>query len=110
MRLAEVGRPLPRAAEAYAEDAKWHEYILGDDGHGAEWRTVFRVDPSQAQALWNRVAAASINAPVTEIRPSRFGATRVELTFNGRRATVLLGWFSDHPGDAPRLVTAYPAP
>jgi hypothetical protein len=109
----EVGKPLPRGADAYVEDDKWHGYILDDDGHGFEWRRVFRIDRSQSDELWRAFADIALTADVTRVRPSRFGigcATRTELTFNERTANVVLGWWYDRPGDPPRLVTAYPTP
>ena len=111
MPAPEVGGPLPRAADAYVEEAKWWRYVLADDGHGPHWQRVFRVELDQAGELWERFAEIARNAQVSNVRPSGFGigcAIRAELTFNGRTADVVLGWFYDRPEDAPRLVTAYP--
>ncbi len=110
---AKIGQPLPRAADTYVEEDKWNDYVRADDGHGKEWRRVFRLEPTQSEELWLALADLARTAPISEVRPSRFGVgcgMTAELTFNGRTAVVLLGWYYDRPGDAPRLVTAYPAP
>ena len=112
MPAPEVGRPLPHGEEAYVVDTKL-DYVLSDKGHGSEWRRVFRAEPSQSSALWAALAELATSALVTDSRPTAFGTrceTRAELTFNGRTATVVLGWWYDQPGDRPRLVTAYPTP
>lgn len=86
----EIGRPLPRAADAYVEQPKWHGYVLADDGHGQEWRRVFRVGRSQADELWQAVARAVLDAPVTEVRTGPRGVgcgIHMILSFNGRTAT-----------------------
>jgi hypothetical protein len=109
----EVGEPLPRGDDAYVTDSKWHDYVLADDGHGGEWRRVFRVEKTQSAALWEAIAELARTAPVTQLRsnPDGFGCgIEAELSFNDRTATVRLGWFYDHPDDPPRLVTAYPTP
>lgn len=99
-----VGQPLPRAAEAWVEDKKWHDYVLGEAGHGPQWQRVFRVEPSQSQQLWAALARLARDAPVSEVRSSRYGigcGVRAHLTFNGRRAPVVLAFFYDRAEDRP---------
>ncbi len=109
----EVGKPLPRGEDAFVEEKKWEGYVLADSGHGPEWRQVFRIDAAQSAELWQSITELARRAPVTQVRPSARGigcGIQAELTFNGRRAVVRLGWFYDHPDAPPRLVTAYPTP
>ncbi len=113
MPAPEIGKPLPRAEDAFVDDVKWHGYVLADDGHGPEWRRVFRVDGAQSPELWHAIAELVLSSPVTEIRPSPRGVgcgIAAELTFNGRTTTVRVGWFYDRVDDPPRLVTAFPTP
>jgi hypothetical protein len=37
----EIGRPLPRAADAYTAQTKWDLWILHDDHHGPHWSSSF---------------------------------------------------------------------
>ena len=78
-----------------------------------EWRRVFRVESSQSAVLWEAFAELAASARVTDVRPTAVGIRcemRTEPSFNGRTAMVMLGWWYDQIGDAPRLVTAYPTP
>lgn len=112
MPAPQIGGRLPRADHVYVVDDKW-EYVLSNRGHGREWRRVFRVEPSQSTALWAAFAELAASSLVTDVRPTAVGIRcemHAELTFNGRTAMVMLGWWYDQDGDAPRLVTAYPTP
>jgi hypothetical protein len=82
-----VGQPLPRADEAYAAPEKWAEWILADRGHGEEWARVFNVHPSDAERIWQAIASAVLDAPVSAVRHVALGVTCevcVELTVNER--------------------------
>jgi hypothetical protein len=106
----EVGRPLPRAPDAYARPEKWTGWIVADDGHGPDWLRVFdEVDPD---TVWPALADALLHAQVDTIRPAFAGSVlcRVDmsLTFNNRTATVRTIWHYADEDAAPRLVTAFP--
>jgi hypothetical protein len=109
-----IGLPLPRATEAYAEPEKWDQWILAERGHGPEWARVFRIGGNDAQRLWNVIADAILDAPISAIRdgsPHGVGCqVRVALTLTDRTARVLTIWHYASMTDAPRLVTAYPTP
>ena len=108
-----VGHPLPRADEAYGTPEKWAEWILADRGHGQEWARVFGAGPADAERIWQAIADAVLDAPISAIRSVALGVTcevRVELTIRERTATVRSAWHYANTEDAPRLVTAFPTP
>jgi hypothetical protein len=110
MTWPEVGKPLPRSESAYAPPEKWTGWILAEEEHGPQWRTVFGdVDRDQ---VWEAMTAQLQSALITNIRtPGSFGLTAevaIRLTLNERTATVLTAWHYDYEGAAPRLATAYP--
>jgi len=108
-----VGHPLPRADEAYGTPEKWAEWILAHRGHGQEWARVFGAGPADAERIWQAIADAVLDAPVSAIRNVALGVTcevRVELTIGERTATVRSAWHYADTEDAPRLVTAFPTP
>jgi hypothetical protein len=110
---AEIGRPLPRASDAYVEEDKWTEYVLADIGHGRQWRRVLLVEPTQAEQLWHALVRLAQGASVTELRPSRFGVgcgSGPSSRSTGAPASCYSPGTNDHPDAAPRLVTAFPAP
>ena len=111
MALPEIGEPLPRAADAWVDDAKWTGWILAARGHGREWQRV--VAGGAGDELWLVLAAGVRNAPVTELRDlGAFGVTcRVPLLlpFGANTIAVRTIWHYADGGAAPRLVTAYPA-
>jgi len=113
MPVPKVGLPLPRADEAYAVPEKWAEWILADRGHGREWAQVFLVHPSDSEQIWQAIADAVLDAPVSAVMKVAVGVTcevRVKLTIEGRTATVRSAWHYADKEDAPRLVTAFPTP
>ena len=107
-----IGRPLPRASRAYASTEKWTYWILAPDGHGADWRRVFRVGPDDRHVIWSALAPELRRAPVVTLRDR--GAhglvcgVAVRITLYGRTAVVLTSWHYRDESAAPRLVTAYP--
>lgn len=108
-----IDHPLPRASEAYATPEKWSEWILADRGHGQEWARVFQVRLDDSEQIWQAIADAVLDAPVSSVRKVALGVTcevRLELTINARTATVRSAWHYAEPEDAPRLVTAFPTP
>lgn len=113
MPVPTVGHPLPRADKAYATPEKWAGWILADRGHGGEWARVFMVRPSDSEQLWQAIADAVLDAPVSAVRKVAVGVTcevRLELTVEERTAAVLSAWHYADTEDAPRLVTAFPTP
>jgi hypothetical protein len=106
-----VGEPLPRAAEAWCEQAKLRDWILGEKGHGSEWRRVFRIQAEDSDLVWESIAEAVLRSPIREVRGEGIAVTYsvlIELTINDRIATVLSAWHYKDESAAPRLVTAYP--
>jgi hypothetical protein len=106
-----VGRPLPRAAEAYTAPEKL-DWILAEHGHGAEWLRVFRIRYADAERRWAAIARAVLGTPVFRVvNRGQYGVVcgvTVQLTLNARSAKVTTSWHYAAAGDAPRLVTAYP--
>jgi hypothetical protein len=109
-----IGRPRPRADDAYVERAKWGLWILAPRGrgHGAEWGRVFRVGPDDAGALWTAIADAVRTAPIVDFHDTREGGVScrvdVRLTIRERSALVRTAWHYAYVTASPRLVTAFP--
>jgi hypothetical protein len=107
----EVGGRLPRAADAHMTPEKM-SWILAEYGHGREWARVFRIGDDAAERLWNALVQATLNAPIFRVidRGERgiVCGVALQLTLNERTATVTTSWHYAAPGEAPRLVTAYP--
>jgi hypothetical protein len=74
------------------------------------WRRVF--GPVQFEDLWQALATAVLEAPVSEIRElGNLGVTcrvLVALRVGGRTAEVRTSWHYFDEDSAPRLVTAFP--
>ncbi len=108
-----VGAPLPRAAEAYATPEKLN-WMLAAHGHGPEWERVFHIAPDDAERAWNAIAQTILGVPIASIRNAgSYGVScevRIVLVLGTRTASVLSAWHYAQPGDAPRLVTAFPTP
>ena len=108
-----VGESLPRVNDACATSEKL-EWMLSEHGHGSEWSHVLWVCSDDAGLVWSAIARAVLDAPVSSIRDlSPFGVgceVLVILTLNARTARVVTAWHYGSVGDAPRLITAYPAP
>jgi hypothetical protein len=88
-------------------------WILAEQGHGREWARVFHIERDGAEMLWNAIEQAVLGASVFRVIDRGWhgivcGVT-LQLTLNGRTATVTTSWHYATAGDAPRLVTAYPA-
>jgi Domain of unknown function (DUF6883) len=109
-----IGEPLPRAAEAWCSEGKWVDWILAERGHGSEWSRVFHVRPDRWERVWEALATAAIGALIQTIRGTAPGGitcgVAIELTIEGRTATVTSAWHYEQEGAAPRLVSAYPKP
>jgi len=105
-----VGRPLPRASDAYSEAAKWSDWVLSEEHHGPDWRAVFGV--VDVEAIWPALREAIMTAPIISIREAADGGLScgvyVSLTLNDRTALVRSAWHYEAENDAPRLVTAFP--
>lgn len=110
MPLPEIGRPLPRAADAYVGDEKWIGYVLADRGHGDDWRRAF--GSFDADELWSMIADALFGAPVAEMHVVEGGGITcrvpISITIGSRTRTVRTVWHFEHDGSPPRLVTAFP--
>ena len=106
-----VGEPLPRAEDAWYEQAKLEDWILAERGHGPEWQRVFNVGVEDSARVCKAIAMAAPQSQVGTVRDR--GAegivcgVRVDLTIGGRSAPVALSWHHTDPLAAPRLVTAY---
>ncbi len=106
-----IGRPLPRASDAYTTPEKI-AWILAAHGHGPEWTRVLRIDEDDTERLWTTIYEATLSAPISAIRDLHpFGVAcelRLLLTLDARTTPALTAWHYESPGDAPRLITAYP--
>ena len=74
---------------------------------------VFRVYPEDFEGIWQGIADAVLNAPVSSIRKIDVGVTcevHVVLTLKARTSTVRSAWHYADTECAPRLVTAFPTP
>jgi hypothetical protein len=107
-----VGRPLPRAADAYTDRRKWDLWILSDDHHGPDWQALF--GDVEFEQAWPALRQAVRTAVVVDVRDlGELGvscAAVVEMTLNGRSRHVRAVWHYESLAAAPRLVTAYPTP
>jgi hypothetical protein len=96
MARAKIGEPLPRAADAFADERKWTR-VFG---------------PVERADVWQSLATAVLPAPVSEVRDlGNLGFTcRVlaTLSLGGRTAEVRTSWHYADEESAPRLVTAFP--
>lgn len=109
-----MGEALPKGRDAWYEQPKWTEWILSRRGHGPEWKAILRVRNEDADALWDAIAAAVVEAPVYGVRVSQGGGVlcevRLQVSVHDRTTMAVTVWHLAHEGAAPRLVTAYPRP
>jgi hypothetical protein len=107
----QVGEPLPRAPDAYAEPTKL-AWILSAEGHGREWARVLHIGEHDTRRFWNGILQCALDAPICKVndrRPHGVGcAIETVLTVGARTAKARIAWHYKNAGDAPRLVTAYP--
>lgn len=107
-----IGDPLPHADRVWFDHVKLEEWVFAEQGHGSEWRRVFRVGVEDWRQAWDAIAIAVLGAPVTTVWDrTPFGVVCgvvVDLSCNHRQAPVTLSWHYPYEGAAPRLVTAYP--
>lgn len=107
----QVGKPLPRGADAYAAPEKL-AWLLSDDGHGREWARVMHIGANDTLRFWTAIAQAVLDTPILAIRDiSPYGANYevpLELSLDERTVTAATIWHYDKADGAPRLVTAYP--
>lgn len=107
-----IDKPLPRAADAYAEPEKWREWIFTERGHGSEWARVFHVDLADTETVWRAITGAILEAPIHKIvdrgQDGLVCGVDMELTIKSRRARVRTSWHYEDAQATPRLVTAYP--
>lgn len=87
-------------------------WILGEEGHGAEWERVMHVGVEDAEEVWQAISALVRTAKVTGLRDlGRFGfncEVDAQLTIGVRSATFRTIWHYATPDAAPRLVSAFP--
>lgn len=110
MTWPQIDQPLPRARDAYSSAGKWDDWILHEEHHGPDWRSVFgEVD---AEMIWPALTEAILVAPVISVRRVADGGVScgvdVSVTLNDRTSTVRTAWHYADEEDAPRLVTAFP--
>jgi hypothetical protein len=114
MRPPGIGKLLPRGRDAWYEERKWTDWILSREGHGPDWAAVAGVHAHDRDVLWVMITAALADAPVYRIDAAADGGltygVRFNIRFRDRGAHVITAWHVRRPGDAPRLVTAYPRP
>jgi hypothetical protein len=107
-----AGEVLPRAAECWYERVKLLDWVLGEKGHGAEWRRVMLVGAEDAEKVWEAISTSVVGARVTGLRElGRFGLNcevDVQLVIGDRSATIRTIWHYATPAAAPRLVSAFP--
>jgi hypothetical protein len=104
-----IGDRLPRAEDAWCEEAKLLRWVLGP-GHGAEWHRVFRVGPEDKWIVWTAIRKSAVGTEIFEVRFPPEGVScgvRTEIAINGRKAPVVISWHYSDPTAAPRLATAY---
>ena len=86
--------------------------MLGPEGHGPEWSTVFHVGLSDWPLVWSSMIDAAIGVPIKIVHDqSPFGFTcgvDAWLTVKGRSALISLSLHYADEDSSPRLVTAYP--
>lgn len=107
-----VGDSLPQAADCWYERSKLYEWVLSEEGHGAEWRQVMRVGAENAEAVWDAISTSAMQAKVSSVRDlGRFGLNceiESQLVIGERSATIRVIWHYAAPDAAPRLVSAFP--
>ncbi len=89
----EIGKPLPRAEDAYVEDEKWSGWILAPPGHAADWNRVF--GPVTADDIWRAIVDVVEVAPIVNIRISQHGIScgvQMSLTLNNRTVSARTAW------------------
>jgi hypothetical protein len=106
----QVGKPLPRAEDAWSAREKWTDWILAGRGHLDDWRRVFgAVDRDM---IWTALTGRIATAPIESIRPAVGGGVNCQvdllLTFNNRSADVRSIWHYQDDNATPKLVTAFP--
>lgn len=107
-----IGEALPRASECWCERSKLLGWVLGEEGHGAEWERVMHVGVAEANEVWEALSTLGTTAKVTGLRDlGRFGfncEVEARLTIGERSATIRTIWHYATPDAAPRLVSAFP--
>lgn len=92
--------------------SKWHEWILAERGHGAEWATVLRINIADVALAWKAIAEGALANPVSRVRDLGVHGLNCEvdmrLEFGQRSARVRTIWHYAVSTDPPRLVSAYP--
>src|SRR5690348_7993925 len=108
----QIGEPLPRATDCWYEPAKLIDWVLGEDGHGAEWERVMHVGVPDSEEVWQAISILARTAEVTGFRDlGRFGfncEVDAQLTIGERSAMFRTIWHYAAPDAAPRLVSAFP--
>lgn len=105
---------MPRTAEAYATTGKWRGWILAAHGHGPEWARIFEAGPDDGEQIWQALATAVGDTPVSTIRDRAphgvVCGVEMTVTIDDRTASVATAWHYVDEDAAPRLITAYPSP
>jgi hypothetical protein len=86
--------------------------VLGVEGHGPEWSTVFNIGLNDWTLVWHTMVESAVGIPIKVVHDrSPFGFTcgvDIWLTVNCRSAPVTLSLHYSDKDSPPRLVTAYP--
>jgi hypothetical protein len=89
-----------------------YEWVLSEEGHGAEWWQVMRVGTENAEAVWDAISTSAMQAKASGVRDlGRFGLScevDSQLVIGERSATIRVIWHYAAPDAAPRLVSAFP--
>jgi hypothetical protein len=89
------------------------DWILAEEGHGTEWKRVFRITKEDTDLIWGLISKAVLTAPVMRVDEKNTGigcGVFIDLIVNQRISPVVTAWHYANTGSAPRLVTAYPRP
>jgi hypothetical protein len=118
-----VGGVLPRAAEAFGVRVKLATYSLdiAHESGGPKARSFERIlgiTIEEIEYLEGAILAGVLVVPVSEVRPNPPHGINyvVDIQVRGigakadRIVTVRTVWIISAPGDAPRLVNAFPKP
>ncbi len=68
-----IGELLPRAGDAWCERTKLIDWVLAEEGHGTEWRRVFRITREDMDLIWSLISKAVLTAPIMRVDEKNTG-------------------------------------